>query len=407
MILPEDTKAPLSYSDDDLDLDISPPPSPSQPIRYFLADQDDDAYHTYPSSPRSASSLPLLEYASDIELGAPPPYSAKQEPVKRKSRRRRLLHAFAGAVLLYLLASGVTAVTRRMQGGPPRDKHNDRNPGENWADDGTAMECLAWSSQTPFAVFPSSEDAPALPTPLDPEVGYRRSTNSSFLLPTINPKTEPHDLFVHLFGVAAQGNIFVDTMADDEDGADGDNMRVTVESIYDVLPSVADDEATTVANSPGYEMLNASRICLMERPPNNTKGEHEAGRGVGIYTVRPTDTVHPHYPSTSPLQFRLHIRLPKSSPQTAAASLLDSLRPGPPPLAQPRGLIRNLEIRSGVSRFFANELKHVALGRLELSSAVGEMQFEDVRVEDLVVRTVGRIGGSIAVSNSLDVDAPV
>ncbi|KAL7420816.1 hypothetical protein Q5752_004769 [Cryptotrichosporon argae] len=467
MILPEDTKAPLPSDDEDDRIFFPNLSSPSH-LPTALAEAYTDGLEPYdpsaplafrrsgayayadspPPSPRSHVTVPLLADADDIglsEFGPAPPYSAldpstslaaradKPSLLARARKRYRLL-ALAGA--LYVVITLATVVSTRRWGfvhrrpKPPPHAHEP----EPWrpadVDDGAPVACAAYDPAAGMP-FPATSAAPHLP-PAPAGGNSRRSANATFVL-----DAKHFDVFARLTGPAGVGDVFFTTYAPGEpvpDGAieldaevggaggDGGNgvarrkatsdVRVTVEAIYDVLAGVPDDAAVDAATSPGWEVLDMSRVCLMKA----TNGSDPSATapppprlGVGIYTALPDDTRHPNH--TDALRFRLHVALPRVEPPTASASALgsvaamaDAFLAGHHPPRLPPGAVRSLAVLGGVSSFYFPAL-HADIGRLELSSQIGSMDV-DVRAANVHLATLGDIRGKVAVSDRLQVVTP-
>jgi hypothetical protein len=457
----------------------------------------------YPASPRSTLTHPLLADVSDIELGLglgpAPPYTprdenprsraavraarARTEEAKGKmSRKARLWRMAWKGVVVYLALMGVMTITWRMfgpgrRGGgwdgphPPPSHSDDGSSGSGrpeqdggkggggggspggWEDhehdhrpDGVPLECISWDASS-YSPFPISISQPHLPAPLDPEIGSRRSTNRTILLPL-----DGRELFAHLMGSSAIGNFFLSTYdpsdsavwKGDSEGAitpseeeeveieQGKYLRVIVEAIYDVLPGLegpADEET-----SPGWEALLESKVCLMSRnrtlvdPASSSDSEPEPepaslsrrrnrkdgttppfllpGMGLGAYTRRPASSPHEWH---NPLSFRIHIALPTNIPPSLAGSILSALLPlephgfgGPP---HPNS-VRSLDLRGGAMGVYA-DLDRAALGKLGINSALGEIVLEKTRAEVISIEGNGEVRGDVAISNALEVKTPM
>jgi hypothetical protein len=380
----------------------------------------------YPASPRSTLTHPLLADVSDIELGLglglAPPYTPRDENPRSRaavraartraeeakgkmSRRARLWRMAWRGVVVYLALMGVMTITWRMLGPgrrgpgwdgphppPPHSDDGSSGPGRpeqdggkgsggggggGWEDhehdhrpDGVPLECISWDASS-YSPFPIASSQPHLPAPLDPEVGSRRSTNRTILLPL-----DGRELFAHLVGSSAIGNFFLSTYdpsdsttwKQDSEGAitpsedeeveigQGKYLRVVVEAVYDVLPGLegpADEET-----SPGWEALLASKVCLMSRnrtlvdSPSSSDSDPEPssssaslsrrnrkdgatppfllpGMGLNAYTRRPASSPHEW---RNPLSFRIHVALRLAPPRAARVRRT----PSPKQRAQPR-----------------------------------------------------------------------
>lgn len=459
----------------------------------------------YPASPRSTLTHPLLADVSDIELGLglgpAPPYTphdenprsraavraarTRAEEAKGKmSRKARLWRMAWKGVVVYLALMGVMTITWRMFGPgrrgpgwdgphppPPHSDDGSSGPGRPEQDggksggsgsgsgedhehdhrpDGVPLECISWDASS-YSPFPISSSQPHLPAPLDPEIGSRRSTNRTILLPL-----DGRELFAHLVGSSAIGNFFLSTYdpsdsatwKQDSGGAitpseedeveveQGKYLRVVVEAVYDVLPGLegpADEET-----SPGWEALMASKVCLMSRnrtlvdPPSSSDSDSNSqsssssaslsrrrnhkdgktppfllpGMGLNAYTRRPASSPHEW---RNPLSFRIHVTLPTNTPPSLAGSILSALLPLEPPgfAGHPHpNSVRSLDLRGGAMGVYA-DLDRAALGKLGINSALGEIVLEKTRAEVISIEGNGEVRGDVAISNALEVKTPM
>ena len=440
MILPEDTKAPLS-SDDEND---------SSNLSFFSAENSPNLVRQgyegpYSDHPRAAAIRPLLAQ-EDAEFGPAPAYTAEDENKHQgqyrkadgiRSSRRRLSIALVGAFLVFISMTGFREFGRRrprLSDGPwrngpsaphrPGDLPN--TPGNQGHEDGVPVKCAVFNSDTPWSTFPLSPNRPKLPRPLSPEHGYRRSTNLTFFLPT---RTE-HETFAHLAGPGAVGNVFFSTyqtpahlpsgsiigMTGQGKQQDGDQyVKIIVEPIYEVLPAVGSNEAATAENSPGWEWLLASQVCLMD---HRTEGMIEVpesgdliqsvsgGTGVGVYTSRP-DSVH-HNVSNLPLQFRLHVFLPTLDEATDLTTHEVTGHEFGSHDRPPPNFVRSLAFRGSVGGIYLSDLRPAQLGGLALHTSVGEIIIGKVRAEVIkMTSSTGDVKGDVAVSDALEVSTSV
>lgn len=419
MILPVDTKDPLP-SDDEDEYVVPPSPVPvprGAPQPYTRYDAD-DPYNT-------AEDVPFLwsQSPDDIEL-APPPYTPidrhcspdKAQSITHRiktalSRAKFILAALYLGIALYLLF-GRQRWHRRFGPPPPQAFGGwGRPPPGGWKSDGAAVACASFNAAQ-----------------WGPVAAAARSSNATFLLPT----HAGSELFTHLNGPAAIGPVFVTTFDGDSDAehaavagavssgkrlAKGEYVRVTVEAVYDA-PGLDDAAPATAATSPGWAMLEAADICLMQRNANTTRmtsSPHDfhnhwfakPGLGVGIYTdsVNATTTGN----GTSPLTFRIHVALPvvravAPKPATLLASVLSSLKLSRP--VQPRGAIPPLSIRSGESDVFVADLRAASLGGLFVESKLGSVVVEHVRAESVRLSTLGTIVANVTASHMVGVSTP-
>ena len=205
------------------------------------------------------------------------------------------------------------------------------------------------------------------------------------------PARADQDTFAHLAGPGAVGNVFFSTYqtpahlpadgiigtTDHGEQKDGDQyVKIIVEPIYEVLPAVGSHEAATAENSPGWEWLLASRVCMMERRLQRIADTPEygdliqsvlGGMGVGVYTSRP-DSVH-HNVSNSPLQFRLHVFLPTLD--EAAKSTTQDLVEHEARDHAPPNFVRSLAFHGSVGGIYVSDLRAAELGVLALHTSVG------------------------------------
>lgn len=352
MILPEDTKAPLSDDEYDeldsadfgIDEDVGVPFVPHPSIGY--------------GHPLTASNLagnnqleaqPFLGAGGDVELAIyPPPYtpragSSTSLPPPKSARRNlrdrlrdapRLAIGFAVLFFLYIVAHPGRRHWRHPppgmgsfpggggaggfggdqgNGGRPRPGH----PGDDDYSQfgGQAVEC---------AVF------------TDSQVGANRAAEAVFALPLAADQ-----LFFSLRGPADVGIIEVDaydyvdsssvpdsaiTFGDEAvaDARRGPPVIVTVRGEF----SAPETGAADTGNSPGWAMLSASKVCLMlqngsmplhspHQPPpaaarhghgEGPDGGHRNGPRFGV-AVRSKEVAD--VPSSS-LTFRIHVSLPRS-----------------------------------------------------------------------------------------------
>ena len=264
-------------------------------------------------------------------------------------------------------------------------------PGNQGEQDGSPLHCATFNSHTPWSAYRDE--------------AHWRSTNVSFLIPLQGAG----QIFMHLTGV---GSVFLSTYegstespsgsleettesAQREQLEGGKDVRIIVEPVYDVLPGVSADEPATVENSPGWEMLLASQICLMRRKASDSAQQHvleTRDMGVGIYTARPAHSVHTNYTST-PLKFRVHVFLPYSSPEVEGHAV-------------PADHVRSLDVRAAVGGIYLSDLSGVRIGVLDLSLGVGDIMFDKVRAEVISAKTTGLMAGRVEVSDALDMHVP-
>ncbi|RXK41964.1 hypothetical protein M231_00685 [Tremella mesenterica] len=401
MILPEDTKPPILEDEEDLHF------SPTLLYSPFPE----------PSSPSSQLTRPLLYSDDDIELGPAPPYSehAESPPKSRHLTRRQIIKALVSAALTYLLISYFIGHFRRYR--PWRGRFGNGMydpPGEDESLDGTPIKCPSFDPAD-YSTLPPSDDQQSQPSPGEQD-GYRRSTNVSFLLPTFEP-----ELFAHLFGPATSDVFFTTydpstftppaTAISDQQGDDDSYVHITVEAIYDVFPSTPSDEPSSVNNAPGWDWLMSSRICLMDRSRPNVIAKRskslshpQRGLGVGVYTSIPSGNQDD--PTNPPLSFRVHIALPNSSPRSFPVSkglfdIANLVHPRPPTTH-----IHSFEL-AGAAGDLHLDLEQADLGELRLKSGMGQVMFESVMVEDLIVKATGNVTGNVTTAGSLFVEVPV
>lgn len=335
MILPQDTKEPLVDSDSELDFDLDA----------------DDFVPPY---------SPAVEHPDDLEL-CPPPYSYSAEPEgKRPSvreqlqeRRTRILWSCLAIIALY--STLVTLFTT----------HHRRLPGHGFSALSEDAECAVFSPGSPYS-------------------STQRSSNASFLLST-QAGTE---LFNEYRGDAIVNGLFV--TAFDADGSDdgiyhgdrprrGEYVRMTVEAVYE----------GTSDEGPGWDMLQASRVCLRSR--DGRRLEHRASErsssavrrsGVVLSSVRTA----PHAPH-SPLYFRLHVQVSRSA------------------AAQPADPVPPLVLQSTEGGVHVADLAGVPLSSVRIRNRAGAIHVENMTAEIAELETTGQVQASVAVAKQLDVHA--
>lgn len=372
MILPQDTKEPLVDSDSELDFDI-----------------DDDDF-VPPYSPAPADHAPLLPPGDgDIEL-CPPPYCVDSEQAwKRPSsslrkqlqqRRTRILWSCLAIVALYTTLVTVFTVHRRpLQPRPPQSAVFSAFGAIDLGE--AAGDC---------AVFPPGEPYPR-PSPNGPDAPPQRNSNATFLL-----STGAGELFDQFRRDAVVGDIFVTAYdpADEEEEDDdaifdgderptvGEYVRITVQAVYDVEDADADA-------GPGWDMLQASDVCLLRRalersgpaPVRSSLRSHAAGGlGVDLHATRPAG-------QRLPLLFHLHVRVPRQSD-----SAVDKVERLPPLLLH--GVVGEVHASLGGA----------ALSALRIRTSAGDIHFDEATAEEIKLQTSsGTVAGSLAVSRRLDV----
>ncbi|OWT41232.1 hypothetical protein C362_01446 [Cryptococcus neoformans Bt1] len=456
MILPEDTKAPIP-SDDGFDDDFaSLPPSPFLPSR-LLPGQDANQQHPfeYLASPTSVVTQRLfLSEEDDIELGPAPPYAPNDplEPqLQRRNDRKGYLHGKVGkrfmlgivwGMGLWVGMMGMGALGWRFLGPGSQPRHRGpRQPQSVFLEAPPAedpwlrqpIECVSFSS-TGWALFNSS-DLVDHSDSLEHNKKEQRSLNATFYLPLDS------EVFVEMWqGPAAIGPVIFssyDAHSEEEwKGIDdqgsivalaghgrkpgpGEYVRVVVETIIDVESGAGDE--LDGQNSAGWEMLAASSVCLNRRGPTNniTLSEEDLegtigdgsqneepspfiwdrptknGFGVEIVTNNPLESLYPDRKG-NPLQFRVHIALPSLVTQEHKHGIAPS-----------SSFVRSLDVRAGNSAIYVDGLKDVRIGELSLFSEFGEITLQKLRLENLMVRTTGKIVGEIAVSNDMTIDTPI
>ncbi|ODO10716.1 hypothetical protein I350_01313 [Cryptococcus amylolentus CBS 6273] len=455
MILPEDIKGPLPSDEDDFEGDFaSLPPSPTTfpsalPPSWHLT-------YDYPPSPNSTVTQPLLLLGDDdIELGPAPPYT-EVDPRPRSSSRRdrkgalrkkiekRFVLGLVGGVGLWIgiMCMGAIIgwghgprVPRRGTFHPPRPGHPEPSPGDN-PGGGRPIQCasLPSSGWSPYiAPLGSSDPSDSGLVGGDME---KQSLNTTIFIPL-----DQGEIFAQMFkGPAAVGAVFLSTyeassnevwesmseeraiVGEDRRGkrpGKGEFVKVVVESIIDVKADIAgplDSE-----NSPGWEMLSVSNICLSERGNDtaqrpfrrDSEGEqnphlppklYDRGIGVSIATTHPVNPLHEKLQGT-PLQFRVYLSLPsftESAPLVNSFVESISMRPPPPP-----GFISSLDVHVGNAPIYLGDLRSVTMEQIYLESDFGEIHVEDLRSDTVKIRTTGEITGHISVSNDLSVETPI
>lgn len=456
MILPEDTKAPIS-SDDEFDDDFaSLPPSPYLPSRLLPAQDANQQYpFEYPASPSSAVTQPLfLPESDDIELGPAPPYTPNdpfQSQLQRRNERKSYLRGKAGkrfilgivwGMGLWVGMMGMGAVGWRFLGPGSQPRHRGpRQPQSVFPETPPAkdpwlrqsIECVPFSS-TGWAPF-SPSDLVGFSDPLEQIKEEQRSLNATFYLPLDS------EVFVEMWqGPAAIGPIIFSSydahseeewkgiddqgsiVAHDGQGrkpGQGEYVRVIVETIIDVELGARDE--LDGQNSAGWEMLAASSVCLNRRGPtinvtlseedlDDTVGdgsqneEHSRfiwdrptknGYGVEIVTNHPLESLYPDRKG-NPLQFRVHVALPSLATQEHKHDIAPS-----------SSFVRSLDVRAGNSAIYVDGLQDVRIGELSLFSEFGEVTLQKPRLENLMVRTTGKVVGEVAVSNDMTIDTPM
>lgn len=95
------------------------------------------------------------------------------------------------------------------------------------------------------------------------------------------------EVFFSTYDIDRHSSLSVSSFANTERVPKSEDAQVIVESIYDVLPGVRQDEPSTIENSPGWDVLLASKVCLMHRDPTrqddpSSAQSTEKAMGVGI-----------------------------------------------------------------------------------------------------------------------------
>lgn len=456
MILPEDTKAPIS-SDDEFDDDFtSLPPSPFSPSRLLPAQDANQLYpFEYSALITSAVTQPLfLSEEDDIELGPAPPYTPDDPLHSRPQRKndgkgylrgkvgRRFMLGIVWGMGLWVGMMGMGALGWRLLGpGPHPGRRGPKQPqpgfpGTSPAEDSwlrESIECVSFSSVGWGPFSPSDMVEPLVP--LEHSKEEQRSLNATFYLPLDS------EVFVEMWkGPAALGSIMFSSyeahseeewkgiedessiVAHNRQGrkpGPGEYVRVIVETIVDVETGTQDEIDSQ--NSAGWEMLAASSVCLNRRGPTinvtlpeedleDTTGDsgqneehrpfiqdHPAknGYGVEIATSNPVESLYPDS-RRSPLQFRVHIALPSLTTQEHKHDITPS-----------SSFVRSLDVRAGNSAIYFDELEDVHIGELSLFSEFGEVNLKKLRLENLNVRTTGKVVGEVAVSNDMTIETPM
>ncbi|KAL1412628.1 hypothetical protein Q8F55_000375 [Vanrija albida] len=392
MILPLDTKDPLSDDEDEYVV----PPSPVPRVPPYAA----AGYTAYDDDPYGpGEDAPFLAAPGDIEL-APPPYSVNPEPARKRpplAQRARTLLARGK----FLLAAAYLAFALYLVFGRHRHRHSGRLPFGAWGrpqrPDGVAVACATFSAAQ-----------------WRDEGSAARSTNATFLL----PMHAGAELFAHLHGAA--GKVFVTTFDGDSDAehaavagavggaglAKGQYVRVTVEAVYDAAGVAAGVPATS-GTSAAWAALEAADVCLMHRAANGTRHSlHHLARpgvGVGVYGAKSEAN------GSAPLQFRIHVALPvvkaAATPQASLlAAMLDMLRLTRP--VQPRGAIPPLSIRVGEADVLVADVRAARLGALAVESKRGDVAVHHVRAETIRLATLGTIAANVTASHMVAVSTP-
>lgn len=455
MILPEDTKAPIS-SDDEFDDDLSLPPSPFSPSRLLPAQDANQLYpFEYSASTTSAVTQPLfVSEEDDIELGPAPPYTPDDPLHSRPQRRndgkgylrgkvgRRFMLGIVWGMGLWVGMMGMGALGWRLLGpGPHTGRRGPKQPqpgfpGTSPAEDSwlrESIECVSFSS-VGWAPFSSSDMVEPL-VPFEHSKEEQRSLNATFYLPLDS------EVFVEMWqgpaaigsiifssyeahseeewkGIEDQGSIVAHNRQGRKPGP-GEYVRVIVETIVDVETGAQDELDSQ--NSAGWEMLAASSVCLNRRGPTinvtlpeedleDTIGDssqneehrrfirdHPAknGYGVEIATSNPVESLYPDS-RRSPLKFRVHVALPSLTTQEYKHDITPS-----------SSFVRSLDVRAGNSVIYFDELEDVRIGELSLFSEFGEVNLKKLRLENLNVRTTGKVVGEVAVSNDMTIETPM
>jgi hypothetical protein len=251
------------------------------------------------------------------------------------------------------------------------------------------------------------------------EGGSRWSTNRTFLIPT----NAPGELFAHLTGYAGIGNYLVEVY----DPADEELYKRDLRGIYDKMPSIGEYVRVKVEpvvtlrpdegmeGSAGLRLLQAAKVCLMERSPERQSSEQDGppvpppkpGRGVGVYTRR-IDDLPPIDKSGHPLQFRIHVAIPRTVAElpSFAQGLIDALSGGHSH-RHPKGYVHELSLTGEVGGIYLSNVTAAGVGELGLKLQTGEIGVEDLRALDVRMKTnTGTIKGKVAVMRSIDADTP-
>lgn len=388
MILPQDTKEPLVDSDTELDFDV----------------EEDD--YVPPYSPRSAcDSLPPTHPCFRNDELNPPPYSSganteieddwKRPPTSLRKelekRRTRILWSCLAIVALY--TTFIVFATHH------RYSHRRFRPSRplSSAEDDDHFE-LGGVVGTNCAVFKHGS----------PTYRGHLSSNATFLL-----STSASELYDQYRGDAVVGNIFVSVYDPDTDQIDdgaiyhgdrpkaGEYVRIKVEALYD-------DDAN--GDSAGWDMLQASKVCLVARPlePHPGLGRslrshgHRLGAsslgtasalGVDLYSEQP-----PNH-NRLPLHFRLHVQLPRSA--SSASEAVDEVEERST-RSERSSKVPPLLLQGTAGNVHA-ELDGVLLSTLRLRTEAGSISVDDAEADVLQLRShSGRVAGSITAAK-LDV----
>ena len=449
MILPEDTKAPVS-SDDEGDF--------YEPHTTYVGAVNDDQYPRGSSPTHSSLSLPLfLAQEEGIELGPAPPYSSHDEHLDMlrglARKRAKAKKWMASRRAAFWSCVGVVGTLLVLAIFAPRPQLRRDRP--FWGDGGRPpsgdanVKNLACASFDEKGWKEFNYDLPHPPARVPDNEGVLYSQNVSFLVPIDSPE----EVFSHLVGPHGIGSIFVETydpseeaLEEDKKGAilppdslgrklsSGEYIRAIVEPMILVSP---DEDG--IEQSEALERLRMADVCLMERhdngtsypppPPDDEGGEMppppmevrhigrprdpKDGLGVGVYTKREDDSSDKGTPR---LQFRIHLFVPLASDSTSAraqASITDSILSALSMSSfkgkeeKRQGFIHSLEILGGAGTAYLGDLTGAGFGQLALDLAVGQISTTHVRAGSLWMKTTGEIRGSVAVENSLFVDAPV
>ena len=271
--------------------------------------------------------------------------------------------------------------------------------------DGQTKQCAEFNDITKWVRVPSR----------DHDGDEVWSTNVTLILPThIAGELFTHvsvgDTFITTYDSNAHDEFNNDHTTDAIIGAD-ENGREPKQGEYvrvKVQPFITTIGRESLEDSVGYAMLQASKICLMERNgsprlvrkgwsifyPDDYEGAQgdrhtdPNGMGVGIYVPQtPRDRNHDHI-HRNPLGFRLHVALPDGHKST--------------------NIVKSLSVLGSVGDMHACDLTGAAVGEINLHQDVGDIKLENVRAE--IVRAsvgTGDIMVRAAVSNTVDLNTPV
>jgi hypothetical protein len=429
MILPEDTKVPLSDDEDYLDFDH---------------EVDIEAGYPFPVNPETVSFLPHSHNQHpNPRFPYPPSYSPTSSREKPESLRTRLTKGLglSGVVSLrvrlavlaftlfvcYSLSAAFSMAIRSVTG----HEHHHRPGGARvdfWKDDGRFLDCAQLTSMTSQSVAVDGTNS-------------LRSANTTFAIPLT-----AHEIFASLRAPSVR-RVYVTSYDPSElltapvdsslislEGEDhaAPKVMVTVEAIFEGR------------GSSSWQTLSDSHVCLMERNSSRhawggrrrERGVDERSLGVGIYTSG-YQAAQRKRDSAVPLEFRVHIAVPlenasqpldlrawykKRSLEVAAkrtwresvadaiaakrASIVDTImRVLSLHNKRPSNVVPPVHIHTGMGEVHVGNLTGVALASLVVDATVADISVDHVRAEVVQLKTVGNIKADVAVSRFFDVSS--